>query len=152
MAGLEIRAHTEGIKAIPKRLKGSVPKVEHAVAVQMESDIRPYVPMLTGKFRNDTKVRRNLIIYPGPFARYLYEGKVMVDAETGKGPSVYIDKKGNRVIKYKKGTKLKATEKNLVFTKTSPVQAGAHWDKAAKAQNMDKWEETGIKAVKKYGL
>lgn len=58
-----------------------------------------------------------------PYARYLHEGKVMVNAATGKGPGV-IPGAGPR---WRKGTQLKATERPLEYTVTKNPEAGPHW-------------------------
>ena len=57
-----------------------------------------------------------------PYARYLHEGKVMVNAATGKGPGM-VPGVGPR---WKKYTELKATDRPLVYTKKHP-KAGSHW-------------------------
>lgn len=109
-------------------------KAEHAVAVQAAKDTSPFVPMLTGSLNTRTQIDGGMIIYPGPYARYLYYGKLMVDPNTG---SSYAPKGGTKVV----------TDKNLVFTKTVHPQAQSHWFEASKAQNIDKWLRVAEKAV-----
>ena len=113
-------------------------RAEHAVAVQMEKDTRPFVPALTGSLMNRTRVDGNVVIYPGPYARFLYYGKVMVDPDTG---SPFAQKGAVKVL----------TDKDLVFNKTVNPQAQAHWFEASKAQNLEKWLRVYKKARKKYG-
>lgn len=113
-------------------------RAEHAVAVQMEKDTRPFVPALTGSLMNRTRVDGNVVIYPGPYARFLYYGKVMVDPDTG---SSFAQKGAVKVL----------TDKDLVFNKTVNPQAQAHWFEASKAQNLEKWMRVYRKARKKYG-
>lgn len=60
-----------------------------------------------------------------PYACYQYYGKVMVNAKTGKGPA-FIPGAGYR---YKKGTILKATDRDLKYDKTKNAQAGPFWDR-----------------------
>lgn len=122
-------------------------KAEHVVAMQAAKDTSPFVPALTLSLDERTTVDGNRIIYPGPYARYLYYGKVMVD-ERGHGPSHFVDKFGNEVIRFPKGSKLHATDRNLVFTRTVHPQAQDHWFEASKAQNLDKWVRVADKAVK----
>lgn len=129
------------------KLVGAAKKAEHAVAVQAAKDTEPYVPMLTGSLKNRTQVKQNLIIYPGPYARYLYYGKVMVNAATGKGPAHFVDKNGNEVIRFPKGSKLRATDRNLVFTTSFHPNAQAFWFDASKAENLEKWERVAAEAV-----
>ena len=113
-------------------------RAEHAVAVQMEKDTRPFVPALTGSLMNRTRVEGNVVINPGPYARFLYYGKVMVDPDTGSPFA-------------QKGAVKELTDKDLVFNKTVNPQAQAHWFEASKAQNLEKWMRVYRKARKKYG-
>lgn len=113
-------------------------RAEHAVAVQMEKDTRPFVPALTGSLMNRTRVDGNTVIYPGPYARFLYYGKVMVDPDTG---SPFAQKGAVKVV----------TDRNLVFNRSVNPQAQAHWFEASKAQNLEKWLRVYKKARKKYG-
>ena len=131
---LKITVHTDIDAAIAKKLAVASTKAEHAVAVQAAKDTSPYVPMLTGSLNARTQVEGGNIIYPGPYARYLYYGKLMVDPTTG---SSYAPKGGTKVL----------TDKNLVFNQASHPQAQDHWFEASKAQNMDKWLRVAEKAV-----
>ena len=118
-------------------------RAETILAVQVEKDTRPFVPALTMSLNNRTRVQGNEIIYPGPYARHLYNGKVMVDSKTGKGP-MNIPGVG---LRFHKGTTLTPTSRDLVFTKTVHPNATSHWLDASKAQNMQKWESILAKAV-----
>ena len=60
-----------------------------------------------------------------PYARYLHEGKVMVNAETGQGPGV-VPGVGPR---WRRGDQLKATEQDLTYTVTKNPEAGPFWGK-----------------------
>ena len=133
---LKFSVHTSGLSVIPERLKAASEKAEHTVAIQVQKDTSPYVPFLTGSPDQRTRVDGSEVIYPGPYARYLYHGKVMVDPETG---SAYAQKGGTKVV----------TDKNLVFNKAMHSQAQAYWFEASKAENMDKWLRAADKAVKR---
>lgn len=133
---LKFTVHTSGLSVIPERLKAASEKAEHTVAIQVQKDTSPYVPALTGSLDQRTRVVGSEVIYPGPYARYLYHGKVMVDPETG---STYAPKGGTKVV----------TDKNLVFNKAMHSQAQAYWFEASKAENMDKWLRVADKAVKR---
>ena len=61
----------------------------------------------------------------GPYAGYQYYGKVMVNAKTGKGPAL-IPGVGYR---YRKGTVLKATDRDLKHDRTKHPKAGPYWDR-----------------------
>lgn len=110
-------------------------KAEHIVATQVRKDTSQYVPFLTGSLDQRTRVDGNEIIYPGPYARFLYYGKVMVDPETG---STYAKKGATKVL----------TDKNLEFNKAGHNQAQSYWFEASKAENLKKWIRVADKAVK----
>ena len=110
-------------------------KAEHVVAKLVRKDTSPYVPFLTGSLDERTQVVGNSVVYPGPYARFLYYVQVMVDPETG---STYAPKCGTKVL----------TDNNLVFNKSGHAQAQAHWFEASKAENLDKWIRVADKAVK----
>lgn len=148
--GIKISVHTDGFDAVKEAIAKACTRAEHVLAEQMEKDTQPFVPALTGSLTQRTRVVGNTVIYPGPYARYLYYGKVMVD-ENGNGPKHYVDKFGNEQIRFPKGSKLHATDRNLVFNQTMHPQAQAHWCEASKAQNLGKWARVAEKAVKKYG-
>lgn len=132
---LRFEVHTNLDEALAKKLAVSSTKAEHIVAVQAAKDTSPFVPALTGSLDDNTKVEGGYIIYPGPYARYLYYGKLMVDPNTG---SSYAPEGGTKVL----------TDRNLVFTKSVHPQAQAFWFEASKAQNLDKWLRVADKAVK----
>ena len=127
--------HTEGMNAAKKAIANGCSRAEHVLAVQVKKDTEPFVPMLNGVLRGQTKVVGNLIIYPGPDARYLYYGKLYVDPLTG---SPYA----------RKGvTKVPAVpEKDLIFHRPGTC---SHWFEASKAQNLGKWVRVAEKAVKR---
>ena len=136
--GLKFTVHTDGMDAVMEALASACSRAEHAVAVQVEKDTAPFVPMLTGSLTQRTRVDGNQIVYPGPYARFLYYGKVMVDPSTG---STYAPKGGTKVV----------TDRNLVFNQTVHPQAQSHWFEASKAQNLDEWMRVAEKAVKHFG-
>lgn len=126
-------------------------KAEVALANEVEKDTRQFVPMLTGSLNTRTRVVGNTIIYPGPYARYLYNGKVMVDASTGKGPMRIVDKLGNEYIRFRKGAVLKPTDRPLQYTKDFHKDAGPRWFERSKAQNLKKWLRFAKKVVASDG-
>lgn len=134
---VKFTVHTD-LSRIGPMLRNASGKAQHAVAIQAQKDTSPYVPALTGSLDQRTRVDGNRIIYPGPYARYLYYGKLMVDPATG---SSYAPKGGTKVL----------TDKNLVFNKAVHSQAQDHWFEASKSENMDKWLRVAGKAVKRYG-
>ena len=132
---LKFEVHTNLDESLSKKLAAASTKAEHAVAVQAAKDTSPYVPMLTGSMNLRTQVVGGTITYPGPYARYLYYGKLMVDPNTG---SSFAPKGGTKVV----------TDKNLVFTQSFHPDAQAHWFEASKSENLDKWIRVADKAVK----
>ena len=134
---LKFTVHTD-LSGIGPMLRNASDKAQTAVAIQAQKDTSPYAPALTGSLDQRTRVDENQIIYPGPYARYLYYGKLMVDPETG---SSYAPKGATKVL----------TDKILVFNKAMHSQAQDHWFEASKAENLDKWLRVAGKAVKRYG-
>ncbi len=147
---LKFTVDTQGMTEIKAQLAQACSRAEHVLAAQVKKDTQPFVPALTGSLTDNTRVIGNIVVYPGPYARYLYYGKVMVD-ENGNGPKHFVGKGGNEQIKFPKGAKLHATDRDLVFTRTVHPQAQAHWFEASKAQNLQKWMRVAKKAVTKYG-
>ena len=134
-------------------------KADLVLTIQAMKDTNKFVPFRTGSLSNRTNTGKDsendthladgakeqtekavragkpLIIYPGPYAHYLYEGKLYVDPKTGSSWAGYGEKK---VI----------TDKNLVFSQTSGHKdAQAHWFEASKAVNMEKWKRVYGKAL-----
>jgi len=128
-------------------------KADLVLTIQAMKDTNPFVPFRTGSLSNRAQAGEHLaseakeatqkavdagkavIIYPGPYAHYLYEGKLYVDPETG---SSWAGKGKHKTI----------TDKNLVFSKTTGHEnAQAHWFEASKAVNMGKWKRVYGKAL-----
>lgn len=130
--------HFGGMEAIKDKLAESCTRAESIVGQQVIKDTAPFVPALTGSLTIRTRLDGNKIIYPGPYAQFLYYGKVMVDPQTG---STFAPKGGTKVL----------TNRDLVFSKAMHPQAQSHWFEASKAQNMEKWVRVADKAVKKFG-
>lgn len=132
---LKFSVKAEGFEALQGKIAEACSKAEHVVAIQVQKDTSPYVPFLTGSLDQRTQVVGDSVIYPGPYARFLYYGKVMVDPDTG---STYAPKGGTKVL----------TDKNLVFKTEHHGQAQSHWFEASKAENLEKWIRVADKAVK----
>lgn len=139
MADITITIHDNFTPKIASILVSEKPRMEHALANQVMKDTNKYVPALTLTFANMAQVVGNRIIYRGPQARYLYYGKVMVDAATGKGPMRIVGKDGSEIIRFRKGARLKPTERPIKYTKSVHPQATDHWIEASKIHNMKKW-------------
>ena len=92
--------------------------------------IKKYMPFVSGALYKmtvaQTDINKPLIATEAPQAGYLFIGKKMVNARTGKGPAL-IPGVGFR---YKRGTILKPTNIPLNYTKTKNPHAGPRWDRA----------------------
>lgn len=122
---VDFSVKTSGLDAVDQRISKLASEGETWLANEILKDTDPFVPALTLSLSQRSHVEGNSVIYPGPYARYLYYGKVM------EGP--------------KYGPK-HATEKDLVFTKSVHPQAQSHWFEASKAQNLKKW----VRGVAKF--
>nr|DAH82100.1 MAG TPA: Minor capsid protein [Caudoviricetes sp.] len=136
MAGLKFDIDVDGWDKVKEALARRCTKAEHIVAIQVEKDTSPYTPALTGSLNQRTRVVGNSVVYPGPYARYLYYGKLMVDPDTG---SPWAQPGAVKVL----------TDRDLVFTQSVHPQAQAHWFEASKAQNLDKWRQVAAENVYK---
>lgn len=108
----------------------------------------PFMPMITGSFINITRATSSAAqgtgkVYAayGPQGRFLYEGKTMVDEETG---STWARRGARKVLVSQYGGKTNARE-DLVYTKQAHPKAQSHWFDAAKKADGKKW----IRDVKK---
>lgn len=120
-------------------LSARLDKAQMWLAEQVLQDCRAVMPLLTGSLqqRSHTEDNGRKVVFPGPYGRYQYMGKVMVDAETGSGPrKIPTGPGGEFVFRYRKGAKLVATERDLKYTNP---EARAKWFEVAKARNKDYW-------------
>lgn len=136
--GIKFTIHTEDLDALKDSLVESCTKAEHTLAEQVMKDTAPFVPASgnAAGMSNRARVVEDEIIYPGPYARYLYFGKLMVDPKTGSPFA-------------KKGAKKVLTDRNLVFYQKFHKQAQSHWFEASKAQNPEKWERVAKNAIRR---
>lgn len=95
-------------------------------------DNKPFMPFLTGNLQQRSYVmsRGVQVVFPGPAARFLYMGKVMVDEVTGSPWA-------------RPGAKKVVTSRPLTYSSPS---ATAHWFDAAKAANGEYWIN-GVKRI-----
>lgn len=101
--------------------------VQRYVTNAINRRITRYMPFRTGVLSTKLKLVKGPaeIEVLGPYACYQYYGKVMVNAETGKGPA-YIPGVGYR---FRSGAVLKATDRDLQYDKTKNPNAGPYWDR-----------------------
>ena len=114
----------EGVKnAVQERAS----RAEAIMAVQVMKDTDKYVPARSGSLTMRTHIENNnTIVYPGPYARFLYYGKVMIYEPTG---STFAPKGEHKVV----------TDRDLVMHKTMHSLATSHWFEVSKAANTEKW-------------
>ena len=113
------------------------------------TDMLPYMPLNTGMFiANTQSISRSLagtgLVCAGapPMGRYLYYGKVMVDARTGKG-AIPINKDGEIIFRFRKGSTLIPTSRNMTYSRAS---ATARWFETAKEKHEEQWVE-GVQKI-----
>ena len=114
---------------------------------------KPFMPMETGSLieRSYVSPDGKKVVFPGPYARYLYKGVAMVDSKTGKGLALIHDKFGVPVgYRFRKGAILKPTTRPLSFSKQFNPKAQAQWYEAAKDQDLTLWVST-VEKIIKYG-
>lgn len=110
-----------------------VERAQETLADEALKDTDRFVPKLTGSLSGRARATGDSIIYPGPYAKYLYHGMLMVDPETG---SSYA----------RKGSTKTLTGKPLNVAKSNP-QAQPEWFEVSKALNLEKWKRVFAKAV-----
>lgn len=93
---------------------------------------RAVMPHHTGVLQQEshTEDSGKQVVFPGPTARFLYMGKVMVGEETGSPWA-------------RKGEKKVTTDRSIQY---SNPQATDHWFDEAKARNGDYWI-AGVKKI-----
>lgn len=126
------------IEKIETKLKKANKELTKKVAKDTESK---FLPWLNGSLAKRTRIFDDKIVYPGPYAHYLWEGVVYVDPQTGAAGFRLPD----GTWRARTGVKKVASGKALVFTKSS---AQPHWIEPAKAEFMPKWLESYKKSFK----
>lgn len=121
-----------------RRINGNIKKAQAALINQIRIDTEQYVPALDLTLSNSAHAenRNTELVYNGPYARFQYYGKVMVD-ERG---STYA----------RPGGKKHVINKDLVYTKDRHPNATSFWYKKAKERYQDKWVKL-VKDVVKNG-
>lgn len=93
-------------------------------------DCKPFMPLLTGSLQQRSHVSEGgkEVVFPGPYGRFQYGGKVMVDPVTGNPWA-------------RQGAKKVLTDRPLKYTHQFNPEAQARWFEVAKAQNQTVWME-----------
>lgn len=105
-------------------------KAQEWLGKQALADSKLYMPLKTGSLQQRSYVAESgrQVVFPGPYARYLYMGKVMVDPETG---SPWARKGAVKVV----------TDRDLRFSTGVP-----HWAEVAKNEHGKDWAD-GCKRI-----
>lgn len=109
-------------------------RVQRAVDTIVVRKATPYVPMDTGTLAKSpwTHGTAGKVVYPGPYARYLYYGKVM-----GPNIPVFEDDSGEPTRFFSPpGQKKHLTGKELTYRKDYHALAGPFWIERMKADKM----------------
>ncbi len=133
---IDVRRFKRDMERLDKRMRFAGSGAEHALAIQMAKDTEPFVPARTKSLANHVIVHEDTIIYPGPYARFLYYGKLMIDPDTG---SSWAAPGADKVI----------TGKDLNISKAVHGKAQSHWFEASKAQNLEKWKRVAGRVMKR---
>lgn len=114
-------------------------KAQYKLDNMVMASMQPYMPHRTGTFINVTKAMSAAIAGSGtviaaapPMGRFLYEGKVMVDPETGSPWA-------------RPGAKKIVTDKDLEYDKSHNPKVTDHWFDTAKKNHGKSW----VKSVKR---
>lgn len=113
----------------------STDKAEKTLAAQVMTDTDKFVPALTGSLAQRAHIEESTIVYPGPYARFLYYGKVMIYEPTG---STWAPKYEHKVV----------TGRDLIMGKSKHPLATSHWFEVSKAANLEKWLRVAGRLVK----
>lgn len=150
--GFSIITDAVEIKVSMKRIEDNFNKAQYGLDSAIMLSMIPFMPKQTGQFINVTQAMSQSLAGSGivvaaapPQGRYLYEGKKMVDSQTGKGPAKITTGPGEYVLRFRKGAKLTATNQPLKYTKSANPSAQDHWFEPAKEKDGKEW----VKTVKK---
>ena len=115
-----------------KRLEKNLKLAQWRLDTQIMQDMIPFMPQQTGAFVNITQAQSSAMAGTGkvcagtaPMGRFLYEGKVMVDPETGSPWA-------------RAGAKKVVTDRPLTY---SNPKATPHWFETAKDLHLKDWEK-----------
>ena len=127
------------------RLSDQFNKAQFALDSMVMTSMEPFMPKDDGSFIEKTKSESasmagtgQVCAGKGDEARFLYEGKVMVDEKTG---SPFASAGAKKVIVSQYAGKTKAKE-NIVYSTHKNPKAQPHWFDAAKSADGDNWIRT----------
>ena len=130
------------IKLDMSGLDEAIQRAQYALDGAIMQSMIPFMPKVNGNFIQRTvaksaAVQGTGIVYAGVGheGRFLYEGKVMVDPETG---STYA----------RQGAKKIVTERELNYNKLANPDVQKEWFLTAKRKDMKEWEDAMNRAIK----
>lgn len=130
----------DGLHAVVdiQAFKARVREAQQWLGDRVLEDCKACMPLQTGSLqqRSHAEDGGERVVFPGPYARYLYYRKVMVDSATGKGPRKIPTGPGEYVLRFRKGAKLIATNRALKY---SDPQAVPEWFEHAKRKYEQLW-------------
>ena len=130
---LKFSVDVSGMDEVKRQFARACDRAESALAQQVMKDTIPFVPALTGSLTQRTRVVGNEVIYPGPYARFLYYGKVMVDPNINAAG--FLTKDGT--WRSRKGAAKVLTDRNLTYDTSKNADAGPYWDRRLVAAEGD---------------
>lgn len=130
LEGFTIVTENMKVNVNMNRLNRNLDKAQFWLDSQIMTDMVPLMPQNTGTFIGVTRAQSAalagsgiIVAGAGPSGRFLYEGKVMVDPETGSPWA-------------RKGAKKVVTDRPLTY---SNPNARSEWFEVAKKKNKREW-------------
>lgn len=123
---------------VHNRLQRDADKARMILKSEVVKDTEPFVPMQGGYLKNSPyesiSKKDDFIIYDGPYAKFLYHGKVMIGT---KSHSPWAKSGETKVV----------TNRDIKFGKLHPL-ACAYWFERSKSVNKNKWLKLSRKAFR----
>lgn len=129
-----------------RRINEAGPRAAHTVAAEIQRTTEPFVPAsgAPSGMANRTQVNGDTIIYPGPYARYLYYGKVMVFTDPP-----YLRTVNGKAVLTHYGQRKSPIDKPLKIKQSVNPKAQSHWFDGSKARNKQQWIRTAEEAIER---
>ncbi|RRC92724.1 hypothetical protein EII25_03360 [Erysipelotrichaceae bacterium OH741_COT-311] len=128
-------------KKIYKQLENKSRKAIVGLKGEIVRTTDPYVPLDKGQLKKSALPSvyspNNLIIWNTPYARFVYHGMLMVDAETGS-------------VRSKKNGEKKVTSTKLNYH-SGDSKRKEKWFERSKVANQSKWTKFFERILKFYG-
>lgn len=130
------------VKVAYDRFTDQYRRAQYELDGDVMNSMVPFMPMVTGSFVNVTRAASAAVqgsgqVYAayGPQGRFLYEGKGMVDEQTGSPWAA----KGRKKVLVSQFTGKTQAKEFLQYTRQAHPQAQSHWFDAAKEADSDRW-------------